>query len=125
RRGDPRRGPRARQHRLHMHLPDLWPDRARTRAARSRAGRLRESRRRGHRCRGRGAAVLTGADEPDFDPRADVYEFPRPRPAAPAREEGSQIIPSQDLTRNVDDWGRSEAFFKLVEPVLDFYYRYW
>jgi len=40
-------------------------------------------------------------------------------------EQGSEIIPSQDLTRNVDDWGRSEAFFRLVEPVLDFYYRYW
>jgi 1-acyl-sn-glycerol-3-phosphate acyltransferase len=43
----------------------------------------------------------------------------------PAREDGSELIPAQDLTRDVDDWGRSEAFFKLVEPVLDFYYRYW
>jgi 1-acyl-sn-glycerol-3-phosphate acyltransferase len=25
----------------------------------------------------------------------------------------------------VDDWGRSEAFFKLADPVLDFYYKYW
>lgn len=43
----------------------------------------------------------------------------------PPREEGSELIPSQDLTRDVDDWGRSEAFFKLAEPILDFYYRYW
>ncbi|HEX4734510.1 MAG TPA: lysophospholipid acyltransferase family protein, partial [Thermoleophilaceae bacterium] len=75
------------------------------------------------RCRGRGAALLTG--EPDFDPRADVYEFPRERQPEPAPEDGSELIPSQDLTRNVDDWGRSEAFFQLIEPVLDFYYRYW
>ena len=66
---------------------------------------------------------MTG--EPDFDPHADVYEFPRARQPEPAREEGSELIPSQDLTRSVDDWGRSEAFFQLVEPVLDFYYRYW
>jgi 1-acyl-sn-glycerol-3-phosphate acyltransferase len=43
----------------------------------------------------------------------------------PAREDGSELIPSQDRTREVDDWGRSEAFFKLADPVLDFYYKYW
>jgi 1-acyl-sn-glycerol-3-phosphate acyltransferase len=25
----------------------------------------------------------------------------------------------------VDDWGRSERVFRLMEPLLDFYYRYW
>src|SRR4029077_10616250 len=70
-------------------------------------------------------AVLTGIGGPDFGPRADAYEFSPARPDAPTREEGSELIPSQDLTRSVDDWGRSESFFKLVEPVLDFYYRYW
>jgi 1-acyl-sn-glycerol-3-phosphate acyltransferase len=43
----------------------------------------------------------------------------------PPREEGSGLVPAQDPTRNVDDWGRSEAFYKLAEPVFDFYYRYW
>ena len=47
------------------------------------------------------------------------------QPDAPAHEQGIEIIPSQDLSRDVDDWGRSEAFFRLTEPILDFYYRYW
>jgi 1-acyl-sn-glycerol-3-phosphate acyltransferase len=28
-------------------------------------------------------------------------------------------------SREVDDWGRSERVFQLVEPALNFYYRYW
>jgi 1-acyl-sn-glycerol-3-phosphate acyltransferase len=35
------------------------------------------------------------------------------------------MLPAVDPTRDVDDWGRSEAFFRLADPVLDFYYRYW
>ena len=47
------------------------------------------------------------------------------RPPAPPSEEGSELVPSEDLTRDVDDWGRSEAFSRLADPILDFYYRYW
>ena len=25
----------------------------------------------------------------------------------------------------MDDWGRSERVFQLMEPLLNFYYRYW
>jgi 1-acyl-sn-glycerol-3-phosphate acyltransferase len=35
------------------------------------------------------------------------------------------LIPRPDPGREVDDWGRSERVFSLVEPVLNFYYRYW
>jgi 1-acyl-sn-glycerol-3-phosphate acyltransferase len=35
------------------------------------------------------------------------------------------LIPAADPSREVDDWGRSERVFELVEPVLNFYYRYW
>jgi 1-acyl-sn-glycerol-3-phosphate acyltransferase len=35
------------------------------------------------------------------------------------------LIPSPDSSRQVDDWGRSERVFSLMEPVLNFYYRYW
>ena len=35
------------------------------------------------------------------------------------------LIPRQDPSREVDDWGRSERVFSLVEPILNFYYRYW
>jgi 1-acyl-sn-glycerol-3-phosphate acyltransferase len=75
-----------------------------------------------------------GAEEPrprgpEFDPREDVYQFPQ----EPAGGDGQPLdarglrglIPSPDGTRAVDDWGRSERIFDLVEPVLDFYYRYW
>ncbi|MEA2480685.1 MAG: hypothetical protein QOJ07_2607 [Thermoleophilaceae bacterium] len=46
--------------------------------------------------------------QPDGDPRA-------------LRE----LIPAPDPSRDVDDWGRSERVFSLVEPALNFYYRYW
>jgi 1-acyl-sn-glycerol-3-phosphate acyltransferase len=66
-------------------------------------------------------------EQPEFDPRADVYEFPRqlPREDAGDLETGRSLLPADDPTREVDDWGRSEAFFRLAAPVLDFYYRYW
>jgi 1-acyl-sn-glycerol-3-phosphate acyltransferase len=35
------------------------------------------------------------------------------------------LIPRPDPAREVDDWGRSERVFSLVEPMLNFYYRYW
>jgi 1-acyl-sn-glycerol-3-phosphate acyltransferase len=46
--------------------------------------------------------------EPPYDPRA-------------LRE----LIPPPDTSREVDDWGRSERVFQLMEPLLNFYYRYW
>jgi len=46
--------------------------------------------------------------DPRFDPRA-------------LRE----LIPQADPGREVDDWGRSERVFQLMEPLLNFYYRYW
>jgi 1-acyl-sn-glycerol-3-phosphate acyltransferase len=35
------------------------------------------------------------------------------------------LIPAAEPGREVDDWGRSERVFSLMEPLLDFYYRYW
>ena len=34
-------------------------------------------------------------------------------------------MPAAEPGREVDDWGRSQRVFDLVEPLLDFYYRYW
>jgi 1-acyl-sn-glycerol-3-phosphate acyltransferase len=45
--------------------------------------------------------------------------------AATEPHEGSGLRPAVDPAREVDDWGRSEAFMRLADPVLDFYYRYW
>jgi 1-acyl-sn-glycerol-3-phosphate acyltransferase len=35
------------------------------------------------------------------------------------------LLPVTDEGREVDDWGRSERVFEMVEPLLNFYYRYW
>jgi 1-acyl-sn-glycerol-3-phosphate acyltransferase len=35
------------------------------------------------------------------------------------------LISEPDADRQVDDWGRSERIYQLMEPVLNFYYRYW
>jgi 1-acyl-sn-glycerol-3-phosphate acyltransferase len=64
-----------------------------------------------------------------FDPRDDPYSLPRRR--VEQVEEGADLrtlralIPARDSGREVDDWGRSERVFNLVEPALNFYYRYW
>jgi 1-acyl-sn-glycerol-3-phosphate acyltransferase len=76
--------------------------------------------------------VEAGAEEPQaapttYDADADVYRIPVVEPGlepAPLRDL-DQLVAAPDPTRQVDDWGRSERIFKLMEPVLNFYYRYW
>lgn len=81
-------------------------------------------------------SVGAGAEDPrparePFNPRRDPYELPEPRRASahfgevPHPRLLRDLIPPPDLERQVDDWGRSERVFKLVEPALNFYYRYW
>ena len=77
-----------------------------------------------------------GAEEPRsttvaYDPHADVYRLPD-EPAEPAAAEPSRplrdlgsLLPEPDPRRQVDDWGRSERVFRSLEPMLNFYYRYW
>jgi len=63
-----------------------------------------------------------------FDPRTDVLDLPERRSAPDADPDPralSRLIPGEEAGRQIDDWGRSEAFFQLAEPVLNFYYRYW
>jgi 1-acyl-sn-glycerol-3-phosphate acyltransferase len=77
---------------------------------------------------------LAGAEEPrqrvaEYDPRADPYELPSletvdREPVADPRLL-RDLIPGPEPGREVDDWGRSERVFSLMEPLLDFYYRYW
>jgi 1-acyl-sn-glycerol-3-phosphate acyltransferase len=76
--------------------------------------------------------VEAGAEEPHiapatYDADADVYRMPAPEPErepAPLRDL-QQLVVEPDPNRQVDDWGRSERIFRLMEPVLNFYYRYW
>ena len=63
-----------------------------------------------------------------YDPRGDDLELPRPEPVeaeAPDPRELRELIPARDPGRALDDWGRSQRIFDLVQPALDFYYRYW
>jgi len=79
-----------------------------------------------------------GAEEPrsstvEYDQHADVYRLPETDPAEPAAAEAESrplrdlgnLLPEPDPRRQVDDWGRSERVFRSLEPVLNFYYRYW
>jgi 1-acyl-sn-glycerol-3-phosphate acyltransferase len=68
------------------------------------------------------------AREPEFDPRTNVLDLPRPapRPSEPVDlRRLRELIPAAEPGRELDDWGRSQRVFDLVEPLLDFYYRYW
>jgi 1-acyl-sn-glycerol-3-phosphate acyltransferase len=74
-----------------------------------------------------------GAEEPrarapQFDARADLYALPSDPPGAAAESDPRrlrELIPAPEPERALDDWGRSENFFSLMEPMLNFYYRYW
>jgi 1-acyl-sn-glycerol-3-phosphate acyltransferase len=80
--------------------------------------------------------VEAGAEEPRsaevaYDPHSDGLRLPQDAsrsPAAPrARDlrELRGLVPSAEPGREIDDWGRSQRVFDLVEPLLDFYYRHW
>jgi 1-acyl-sn-glycerol-3-phosphate acyltransferase len=115
------------------------------RAARRRAAPTTTARPRGHLSAegpllGGPLASHAGAEEhrprpAAFDPRADVLAFPTAATgghaiagrasATPDRRALRELIPSPETGRQLDDWGRSESTFALMEPLLNFYYRYW
>jgi 1-acyl-sn-glycerol-3-phosphate acyltransferase len=85
-------------------------------------------------------AAEAGAEEPrprpaPYDPRADILALPRSGTTSHAlgrrtaagtdRRALRELIPQPEPSRELDDWGRSERTFALMEPLLNFYYRYW
>ena len=57
-----------------------------------------------------------------------MLDLPAPPPARRSPvdlRELRGLVPSAEPGREIDDWGRSQRIFDLVEPLLDFYYRYW
>lgn len=42
-----------------------------------------------------------------------------------AATELENLLPAAEPDRSLDDWGRSETVVSLMEPILNFYYRYW
>jgi 1-acyl-sn-glycerol-3-phosphate acyltransferase len=75
--------------------------------------------------------AAAGAEDPHnpadaYDHHADVYRLPGTEAPPPAElRELTGLIAPPDPERQVDDWGRSERVYQLMEPVLNFYYRYW
>ena len=64
------------------------------------------------------------AAQPSYDARPDALDMPA-APRAPDLRELRQLVPVEEPERTIDDWGRSERVFDLMQPLLDFYYRYW
>jgi 1-acyl-sn-glycerol-3-phosphate acyltransferase len=62
-----------------------------------------------------------------YDPQTGVLDLPvPPREVYPVDlRDLRELVPSAEPGREIDDWGRSQRIFDLVEPLLDFYYRYW
>ncbi len=70
------------------------------------------------------------AAKPSYPARDDELGMPRRDPEEHAGEppdlsELRELIPVREPGRALDDWGRSERVFDLMQPLLDFYYRYW
>jgi 1-acyl-sn-glycerol-3-phosphate acyltransferase len=61
----------------------------------------------------------------DWRAREDDLGLPEQPTAEPDPRELRRLIPRPEPGREVDDWGRSQRVFDRLEPVLDFYYRYW
>src|SRR5689334_6888005 len=77
-----------------------------------------------------------GAEEPRsraprFQANPDLYEMLSAEPAPAGATDGPdlrtlrELIPAPEPGRELDDWGRSERVFSLMEPLLNFHYRYW
>ncbi|MGI8632613.1 MAG: lysophospholipid acyltransferase family protein [Solirubrobacterales bacterium] len=46
-------------------------------------------------------------------------------PPAPVLRDLRALLPATEEERSLDDWGRSERVLSLLDPLLNFYYRYW
>jgi 1-acyl-sn-glycerol-3-phosphate acyltransferase len=62
-----------------------------------------------------------------YDAQTGVLDLPSESEQPPPLDlrELRELVPAAEPGREVDDWGRSQRVFDLVEPLLDFYYRYW
>jgi 1-acyl-sn-glycerol-3-phosphate acyltransferase len=65
-----------------------------------------------------------------YDARSSVLDLPpEPEPDLEREEvdlrELRELVPAAEAGRRLDDWGRSQRVFDVIEPALDFYYRHW
>jgi 1-acyl-sn-glycerol-3-phosphate acyltransferase len=76
----------------------------------------------------RESPLVGGPSRQEFDPHADELHasaLPADDQQRPDPRELRELIPAADPERRLDDWGRSQRVFDLMEPLIDFYYRYW
>jgi len=76
-----------------------------------------------------GAVGASRAPGGGYDPRSGELDLPLSAPTRagfePDERQLRELIPAVETGRQLDDWGRSQRVFDLVEPLLDFYYRVW
>lgn len=74
------------------------------------------------------------AERPTWEANPDAFAESREIAAAKATraaeelmslDEFRRLLPAEEPDRALDDWGRSETVVSLMEPILNFYYRYW
>jgi 1-acyl-sn-glycerol-3-phosphate acyltransferase len=70
--------------------------------------------------------------QPGYDPAGDQLAATPVRPGnleppadGPTIEQLRELLPAPEEDRNLDDWGRSERVVSALDPLLNFYYRYW
>jgi 1-acyl-sn-glycerol-3-phosphate acyltransferase len=69
---------------------------------------------------------VSSPPSPGYDHDGSALDLPRPADAPPVDlRELRELVPAAEPGREIDDWGRSQRIFDLVEPLLDFYYRHW
>jgi 1-acyl-sn-glycerol-3-phosphate acyltransferase len=72
------------------------------------------------------AGAEDGAVIEVYDPRADEYSAPLgPAAGASHLPDLRGLLPAPEPGRALDDWGRSERVMGLMQPAMNFYYRYW
>jgi 1-acyl-sn-glycerol-3-phosphate acyltransferase len=74
----------------------------------------------------RESPLVSSPPAPGYDHEGSVLDLPRPSDATPGDLRDLRgLVPAAEPGREIDDWGRSQRVFDLVEPLLDFYYRHW
>lgn len=80
------------------------------------------------------SAVRDPEEVTAWNPRPDEFADSREMAEAEANRAARELLSRKDLRdllpaaepdRALDDWGRSETVVSLMEPILNFYYRYW
>ncbi len=61
----------------------------------------------------------------EVEPETPVPMIDTPEQAEMAIDELRALLPADEEGRSIDDWGRSEDVIARMEPLLNFYYRYW